>query len=322
VVGLPAELALRPGKPVRLEPIGAPAAVAEVVAGRVRLVGGGWGEAAEIAGVSCRVVAQRAWLEADLREEVPGVLVGWVGEAWSWNARHGPRAPLRAPGTYFLRGLAVGVPMTVLDVSVTGIAVVPIPEVVDPPGTVRAVAVEVGGRLVRAAAELVERDEDRWRLRFVRLAPGDEAVIARWVFARQVLDRAVLGNAADATASLDASAQRAHPAVELSLGPGGLAARIVGCTEARIAVALPTPSPEDASVFERWWRLVGPWVRIGDPEDLAWLARGLPGVVAGAVVAAYAQLAAVWGARAHGCSGRGATQPALVDPGSGGEEET
>lgn len=287
---LPAKLVCWPGKLVRLEPAGVEVVVAALNESTVTFDAADDCDPASVVAVSARCVAARAWLGASVVRSDGERLRGRLEGARPWNLREGPRAALRSRGTYYLHGFALGVPMVTVDVSVGGVAIESPDGVRDAPGTVRAVSFDVGGRLVRAVAEVVDVGERVWRLRFVHLAPGDEAAVTRWVFARQVSDRAALGSSVSLEDGLDASAQLAHPRLGIERTGRSVSVGVGHAGSDRVTVEL--ASPDDARALDRWREVVGPWLRLGVWWDLAWMLRALPASVADQLGVAIVQAAA------------------------------
>lgn|GEM_PF-5957782 len=283
-------LALRPGKLVRVEPWGRLAKVRAVRDHEVELEEEPLGpdELAGALALSSRVVAERAWMTASLQRAPSDLLVAAVSGARACNLRQGPRIPVALPATYYVHGLALGLPTRVLDLGVGGLAVAPLEGLDDPEGTLRAVSFELDGRLVRGVVRLVGRESDRWRLAFAFLAAADEAAIARRVLRAQVADRNALGAAVSFDSSLDATAQRRHPRIVIErrgatllvvLGdPGAGSLQITGLDAA------------EAASFDAWWTMVAPWLRVGSWSDVSWLLGALPGRLASALEAALGEL--------------------------------
>ncbi|ACU54850.1 type IV pilus assembly PilZ [Acidimicrobium ferrooxidans DSM 10331] len=287
---LPANLVCWPGKVVRLEPVGIEVTVAALAGPTVEFDGADGCDPASVMAISARCVAARAWLGASLVRAEHGRLRGRVEAARPWNLREGPRAVLRSRGTYYLHGFTLGVPMVTVDVSVGGVAIEAPDGVRDAPGTVRAVSFDVSGRLVRAVAEVVGVGDEVWRLRFVHLSPGDEAAVARWVFARQVSDRAALGPSARLDDGLDASAQLLHP--RLSVRRRGRVVEVAVEQRQAEPVTFALGSPDDVAALDRWCEAVGPWLRLGAWWDVAWMVQALPASVAGELSRAIVHAAA------------------------------
>ncbi|MGC9156427.1 MAG: PilZ domain-containing protein, partial [Ferrimicrobium sp.] len=131
------------------------------------------------------------------------------------NERSAPRVPVELLGTYYLRPPSLGVPMRVIDVSVSGLALSPVagesPEIAER----RMISFSLEGREIKTVIEVVAIEADVWRGRFLRLRASDEEAIAGFVLARQVADRQALSLAEiRAVSTLDAVGRRGAPLLE------------------------------------------------------------------------------------------------------------
>ena len=131
------------------------------------------------------------------------------------NDRSAPRVVVDLNGTYYLRPPMVGVPMEVVDLSVSGLAFLPMLDLAPKLVERRMISFVLEGREVRTVIELVGVEPQVLRGRFLRLSVSDEEAIAGYVMARQVAERHGLSMLEVRTPSaLDIAARRRYPLLE------------------------------------------------------------------------------------------------------------
>jgi len=180
------------------------------------------------------------------------------------NARSAPRIAVAMVGTYYLRPPTLGVPVQIVDLSITGLAMLPVEGEVASVGQRRMMAFEIDGRLVKTVVEFVSIDAHLWRARFIKLALSDEDAIARLVMDRQVDRRRALSDLEIRTPStLDAAARWRYPLVEeVSVERGQVRLTVRGVT---VVLEAPAPLDEDRG---KLGALVGE-LRLGDLRDVS-----------------------------------------------------
>ena len=181
----------------------------------------------------------------------------------STNARSAPRVAVDLAGAYYLRPPTLGVPMRVVDISVSGLVIEPVAGQRPMVDEHRMCGFGVEGREIKAIIEFVEITDELWRARFVKLGLSDEEAIASFVLSRQLSQRRQLSPLEVRTlSSLDVEDRLRYPLVE----------RIdVGATEVTFvayggAVVISRAASEPLEPFELTG-LVG-WLRCGDLRDL------------------------------------------------------
>jgi hypothetical protein len=200
------------------------------------------------------------------------------------NIRSAPRVNVSLAGTYYLRPPSVGIPMEIVDLSVSGVAISPILNEDPSPGQRRMISFGLNDREIKTVIELVAIEADRWRARFLKLALSDEDAIAGFVMGRQVHRRNALSALEVRTSSsLDLETRLEFPLIEsidwtlnaCTLGAGSVSGTVI------------VPSSPDAE-REHITSLVGV-ARLGDPRDFAHLLRRvtLDVVACDSVMAAY-----------------------------------
>ena len=131
------------------------------------------------------------------------------------NDRSAPRVMVNLNGTYYLRPPMVGVPMEIVDLSVSGLALLPMHDLAPRLFERRMISFSLEGRKIRTVIELVGVEPQLLRGRFLRLSVSDEEAIAGYVMARQVAERQGLSMLEVRTPSaLDVAARRRYPLVE------------------------------------------------------------------------------------------------------------
>ena len=131
------------------------------------------------------------------------------------NDRSAPRVAVDLNGTYYLRPPMVGVPMEIVDLSVSGLAFLPMLDLAPKLFERRMISFALEGREIRTVIELVGVEPQVFRGRFLRLSVSDEEAIAGYVMARQVAERHRLSMLEIRTPSaLDVAARRRYPLLE------------------------------------------------------------------------------------------------------------
>ncbi len=131
------------------------------------------------------------------------------------NDRSAPRVVVDLNGTYYLRPPMVGVPMEIVDLSVSGLAFLPMLDLTPKLFERRMISFALEGREIRTVIELVGVEPQVLRGRFLRLSVSDEEAIAGFVMARQVAERHKLSMLEVRTPSaLDVVARRRYPLIE------------------------------------------------------------------------------------------------------------
>jgi hypothetical protein len=208
----------------------------------------------------------------------------------STNARSAPRVTVELAGTYYIRPPTLGVPMRVVDISVSGLVIEPVDGQRPKMDEHRMCGFGVEGREIKAIIEFVEITDELWRARFVKLGLSDEEAIASLVLSRQLSQRRQLSPLEVRTlSSLDVEDRLRYPLVErIDVGTSEITFVAHGgeVVISRAASELLTP-------FELTG-LVG-WLRCGDLRDLnhALGSRGLSEYSVDLVLAGCLALAAL-----------------------------
>jgi hypothetical protein len=184
------------------------------------------------------------------------------------NVRSAPRVDVSLIGTYYLRPPSVGIPMEILDLSISGVAISPMPDLRPSPRQRQMISFHLGDREIKAVIEMVTTEADRWRARFCKLALSDEDAIARFVMSRQLERRSVLSALEIRTpSSLDLQTRLEFPLIESISWTEDTCTLWAGSVSATVMV------PPSARVErDRIGSLVG-LARIGDPRDFAHLVK-------------------------------------------------
>lgn len=131
------------------------------------------------------------------------------------NDRSAPRVMVNLNGTYYLRPPMVGVPMEIVDLSVSGLALLPMHDLAPRLSERRMISFSLEGREIRTVFELIASQPQLLRGRFLRLSVSDEEAIAGYVMARQIAERQGLSMLEVRTPSaLDVAARRRYPLLE------------------------------------------------------------------------------------------------------------
>ncbi len=186
-----------------------------------------------------------------------------VTELYPTNARSAPRVAVDLAGTYYLRPPAVGVPMRVVDISISGLAIEPITGQQPARDELRMCSFGIGGREIKAVVAFVEITQELWRASFVKLGLSDEEAIAALVLHHQLSKRKQLSSLEVGVVSpLDLEDRLRYPLIErIDLGPSEVTYATSGV---EVVVANTSPEPLAAGEFTD---LVG-WLRCGDLRDL------------------------------------------------------
>jgi hypothetical protein len=179
------------------------------------------------------------------------------------NLRAGARAIVDLSGTWYLRPPALGVPMQIVNLSVSGLAVLPVDGQIPKLRERRMIAFQLGGRMIKAVVELVEIEERLWRLQFIKLGLSDEEEIAGFVIRSQLNERHRLATAeTQVYSTLDPHARIRFPLIE----EADVANGSISLTAGNITVNLPCISTilSNHALIEK---LVGQ-CRIGDLRDI------------------------------------------------------
>ncbi|WP_298344865.1 hypothetical protein [Ferrimicrobium sp.] len=182
------------------------------------------------------------------------------------NARSAPRVNVVLAGTYYTRPPSVGIPMQVLDLSVTGVAIEPIPKQHPLLSQRQMISFHLGDREIKTVIEFVAVEVSLWRARFLKLALSDEDAIAMFVMSRQVDRRKSLSDLEIRTSSsLDLETRLEFPLIESISWSHEACTLRTGSSSATVMVP---PSPQTDR--DRIVSLVGT-ARVGDPRDFAHL---------------------------------------------------
>lgn len=225
------------------------------------------------------------------------------------NARSAPRVSPTLAGTYYIRPPSVGIPMQVLDLSVTGVAIEPISQQLPSPGQRQMISFHLDGREIKTVIEFVAIEDSLWRARFLKLALSDEDAIAKFVMTHQLDRRKSLSDLEiRAPSSLDLETRLEFPLIESISWSRNACTLRTGSISATVMVPPSLPAARD-----RIASLVGV-ARVGDPRDFAHLV----GLVTSDTVALDSMMAPylVLGAR---CRGVNVTE-LLLSYVEGGEE--
>lgn|GEM_PF-3695637 len=186
------------------------------------------------------------------------------------NVRSAPRIPVDLGGTYLLRPPHLGVPLRIVDIATTGLAIVPIRGQQPRIGDRRMIAFDINGREVKSVIEFVSLDPNLWRARFLKLALSDEDAIARLVIDRQVQRRHRLSTLEVSTpSSLDVETRFEYPLVDSIEWTDATCTLAAGTTSVTLGVPW-----VDERYRTQAASLVG-LLRIGDPRDCAHVLRRL-----------------------------------------------
>ena len=179
------------------------------------------------------------------------------------NVRSAPRVAVDLAGTYYLRPPTLGVPMRVVDISVSGLAILPVTGHDPAIDEHRMCSFGLGDREIKAVVRFVEITEELWRARFVKLGLSDEEAIASLVLSLQVHQRQRLSPLEIQTvSSLDVEDRLRYPLVEdIRVGESEI---IFVANGSEVAVAR---SMQEPLVPAEITALVG-WLRCGDLRDL------------------------------------------------------
>ena len=131
------------------------------------------------------------------------------------NLRTGPRAITYLQGVWYLRPPDLGIPMQVVNLSVTGLAILPIDGSTPKLRERRMIGFQLAGRVIKSIVELVEIEQYLWRMQFIKLGLSDEEEIAAFVIRSQVNERRRLSAVErQAHSILDPQARIRFPLIE------------------------------------------------------------------------------------------------------------
>jgi hypothetical protein len=213
---------------------------------------------------------ERFLASAEVATSVSGSRVHLDTEFRPVNVRSAPRISVDLGGTYLLRPPHIGVPLRIVDIATTGVALVPIGGQQPRVGERRMITFDVNGREVKSVIELVSVDPNLWRARFLKLALSDEDAIARLVIDRQVHRRRRLSSLEVSTpSSLDLETRFEYPLVDSIEWTEATCTLTAGTT----SVTLEVPWVDERQRAQAA-SLVG-LLRIGDPRDCAHMLRRL-----------------------------------------------
>ncbi|WP_298335945.1 hypothetical protein [Ferrimicrobium sp.] len=182
------------------------------------------------------------------------------------NARSAPRVSAVLAGTYYILPPSVGIPMQVLDLSVTGVAIEPISQQLPAPGQRQMISFHLGDREIKTVIEFVAIEDSLWRARFLKLALSDEDAIAKFVMTHQLDRRRSLSDLEIRTpSSLDLETRLEFPLIESISWSSNSCTLRTGSISATVMVPPSLPAARD-----RIGSLVGV-ARVGDPRDFAHL---------------------------------------------------
>lgn len=182
------------------------------------------------------------------------------------NARSAPRVSLTLAGTYYTRPPSVGIPMQVLDLSVTGVAIEPISQQLPAPAQRQMISFHLDGREIKTVIEFVAIEDSLWRARFLKLALSDEDAIAKFVMTHQVDRRKSLSDLEFRTpSSLDLETRLDFPLIESISWSSNSCTLRTGSISATVMAP-----PSLLAARDRIASLIGV-ARVGDPRDLAHL---------------------------------------------------
>ena len=182
------------------------------------------------------------------------------------NDRSAPRVSVDLNGTYYLRPPTAGVPIEIVDLSVSGLAILPTAVVAPQPFERRMISFVLEGRQIKTVVELVGVEPRVLRGRFMKLSVSDEEAIAGYVMARQVAERHALSLLEVRTPSaLDVLARRRYPLLDgvfihehaIELSARGIEAQL----------QLPSPLTERDRLATALASVVGA-IRLGDINDV------------------------------------------------------
>ncbi|MHB8190386.1 MAG: hypothetical protein ACYDHP_08220 [Ferrimicrobium sp.] len=220
--------------------------------------------------ISVVFLAERYRSRGVLRTSRHGTLLSEISHPERVNIRSAPRISVDLDATYYLHPPAIGVPIRICDLSITGVTFTP-PDVEAHPQIRHYISFTLDGRHIRTIVEIVDATAELWRARILAIGAADEAAIAAFTLKIQAGKRHHLDTAELAAIStLDIEDRVRYPLIDSLVSNDTTLTIAAGETTTTIPCEV-----TDKAAVDRIANAIVHNARLASPRDLWYLLEQL-----------------------------------------------